>query len=131
MKNLRIIIVTGNYNHVPDGVSLTLNRLVRFLESVGTKVLIIAPTIDNPPIDHAGRLVAVDSLSMPGREEYQISLGLSERVKQEIIRFRPDLVHIATPDLAGWRALLFAKEYGFQWCHPITPILQAIWNIIN
>lgn len=87
--------------------------MVRFLESVGTKVLIIAPTIDNPPIDHAGRLVAVDSLSMPGREEYQISLGLSEPVKQEIIRFRPDLIHIATPDLAGWRALLFAKEYGF------------------
>jgi len=113
MKKLHVIIVTGNYNHVPDGVSLTLNRLVQFLESIGVEVLIIAPTIDSPPIDHAGILVPVDSFSLPGREEYQISLGLSDRVKKEIIRFRPNLIHIATPDLTGWQALLFAKEYGF------------------
>lgn len=112
MKKLRIIIVTGNYNHVPDGVSLTLNRLVSYLESVGMDVLVVAPTIDNPPIDHAGRLVTVNSFSLPGRKEYRISLGLQEEVQKEIIRFKPDLMHIATPDLTGWRSLLFAEEYG-------------------
>jgi len=113
MKKLRIIIITGNYNHVPDGVSLTLNRLVSYLESVGMEVLIIAPTIVNPPIEHAGKLSPVNSISLPGREEYQISLGLPEQVRKEILRFHPDLIHIATPDLTGWQSLLFAKEYGY------------------
>jgi phosphatidylinositol alpha 1,6-mannosyltransferase len=112
MKKLRIIIITGNYNHVPDGVSLTLNRLVSYLESVGMDILVVAPTIENPPIDHAGKMVTVNSFSLPGREEYRITLGLTEDVQKEIIRFKPDLIHIATPDLTGWRSLLFAKEYG-------------------
>lgn len=110
MKKLRIAIFTGNYNHVPDGVSLTLNRLVKYLESTGNQVLIFAPTIENPPIKHAGRLVKVGSFSMPGREEYQIAYGFSAGVREELRSFKPDLVHIATPDLTGSQALLYCME---------------------
>lgn len=112
MKNLRIVLVTGNYNHIPDGVSLTLNRLVRHLEQVGYEVLIIAPTIENPPIQHAGRLFAIDSISMPGRDEYRFTLCLPHVAKEEILKFKPDLIHIATPDLAGLGALLLGMEYN-------------------
>lgn len=112
MKKLRIVLVTGNYNHIPDGVSLTLNRLVRYLEQVGNEVLIIAPTIENPPIQHAGRLFPIKSISMPSREEYRFALGLPPSAKDEIIRFKPDLIHIATPDLAGLGSLLLGMEYN-------------------
>lgn len=113
MNKLRIVLVTGNYNHVPDGVSLTLNRLVRYLLDNGHEVLIIAPTIDNPPIKHAGTLIPIPSYAMPGREEYRIGLGLTDKVKTSISKFNPDLVHIATPDYTGLQALMYsiARNY--------------------
>ena len=46
MKKLRIALTTGNYNHIADGVSLTLNRLVGYLLERGHEVKIFAPTRD-------------------------------------------------------------------------------------
>lgn len=113
MNKLRIVLVTGNYNHVPDGVSLTLNRLVRYLEADGHEVLIIAPTIDNPPIKHAGTLMPIPSYAMPGREEYRIGLGLTDKVRTAISKFKPDLVHIATPDFTGFQALMYSADRNY------------------
>ena len=36
--------------------------------------MVFAPTIPNPPIDHAGTLDPVRSIAMPGRGEYRISI---------------------------------------------------------
>lgn len=113
MNKLRIVLVTGNYNHVPDGVSLTLNRLVHYLEANGHKVLVIAPTIQNPPIKHAGTLIPIPSYAMPGREEYRIGLGLTDKVKTAISQFNPDLVHIATPDYTGLQTLMYSAARNY------------------
>jgi phosphatidylinositol alpha 1,6-mannosyltransferase len=110
MNKLRIVLVTGNYNHIPDGVSLTLNRLVRYLEEQGHSVLVVAPTTVNPPIKHAGTLLPVGSISMPGRKEYRIGLGLTTKIRDTMLTFKPDLIHIATPDFTGFQALMFAIE---------------------
>ncbi len=113
MNKLRLVLVTGNYNHVPDGVSLTLNRLVRYLESNGHEVLIVAPSINNPPIKHAGTLVPIPSYAMPGREEYRIGLGLTDEVRTKIKLFNPDLIHIATPDFTGFQTLMYAAARNY------------------
>ena len=107
---MRIVLVTGNYNHIPDGVSLTLNRLVGYLESVGITVLVVAPTVENPPIDHNGTLQAIKSISAPGRKEYRVSIGLG-KAKKIILDFKPDLIHIATPDIAGFQTLKLAMRH--------------------
>ena len=39
-KPLRIALFTGNYDYIKDGVSLTLNRLVAYLEKNNIPVLI-------------------------------------------------------------------------------------------
>lgn len=108
----RIALFTGAYNHIADGVSLTLNRLVAFLERNGADVLVFAPTIENPPFQHAGRLVSVPSISAPGRPEYRVSLGLSPRARRELAKFRPTLFHIATPDLLGAQALMLSRKWN-------------------
>ncbi len=107
---MRIVLVTGNYNHIPDGVSLTLNRLVGYLESVGVEVLVVSPTVENPPINHIGKLHPIKSISAPGRKEYRLSVGLG-KVKNIILDFKPDLIHIATPDIAGFQTLKLAKKH--------------------
>ncbi|NNE71073.1 MAG: glycosyltransferase family 1 protein [Rhodothermales bacterium] len=108
----RIALFTGAYNHIADGVSLTLNRLVRHLEGEGATVQVFAPTIDEPALDHAGELVPVRSIAMPGRPEYRISLTISRAQFRNLEAFNPDLVHLATPDIPGDQALRWARKRG-------------------
>lgn len=108
----RVALFTGNYHHIADGVSLTLNRLVRFLEAQGAPVLVFGPTVDEPAFEHAGTLVPVPSVPAPGRPEYRISLRLPRATQKRLDMFGPDLVHIATPDVLGLRALRWARKRG-------------------
>lgn len=106
----RIALFTGAYNHIADGVSLTLNRLVDHLERQGVEVRVFAPTVDDPPIDHAGTLVPVPSVALPGRSEYRFTVGITPSVRAELEAFDPTLYHIATPDLLGRHALNVAQS---------------------
>lgn len=109
---LRVALFTGNYNHIADGVSLTLNRLVAFLESRGVEVLVLGPTVAEPPIRHVGELAAVPSVPAPGRPEYRLSYRFPRSVRERLEAFGPTLVHIATPDWLGFRALKWARRRG-------------------
>lgn len=107
----RVALFSGAYTHIADGVSLTLNRLVEHLEAQGVAVRIFAPTVDDPAIeDHAGTLVPVPSLPLPGRSEYRLSLGILPSVQRALEAFSPTLYHIATPDLLGRHALYRARS---------------------
>jgi glycosyltransferase involved in cell wall biosynthesis len=110
MNELRVAIFTGNYNHIQDGVSLTLNRLVSFLESREIPVIVFGPTDDNPDLDHTGEFIPVPSIPIPGREEYRFSTGLSDEADRRLHTFAPTLVHLATPDILGFRAMRWAQK---------------------
>lgn len=112
---LRIALFTGSYNHIEDGVSRTLNRLVRFLLERGHDVRVFGPSVDNPPMDHVGTLVPIPSIPVPGRPEYRITLvgrRLPAAAEKKLRAFGPNVVHIATPDLLGRAALRWAKKAG-------------------
>ncbi|WP_372635296.1 glycosyltransferase family 4 protein [Fodinibius sp.] len=114
MNELRVAIFTGNYNHIQDGVSLTLNRLVAYLESQDVPVLVFGPTVDEPAIDHEGELVPVPSAPMPGRSEYRVTVGFPESAQKRLRAFEPTLVHLATPDVLGFRAMRWAQANDIQ-----------------
>lgn len=105
-------LFTGNYNYIKDGVSLTLNRLVAFLERRGIPVLVFAPVAAKPAFDSAGELVPVPSFAIPTRSEYRIALGLPAKARQRLAAFRPTLFHIAVPDILGTQALNLAERWG-------------------
>jgi glycosyltransferase involved in cell wall biosynthesis len=107
---IRVALFTGAYNHIADGVSLTLNRLVDYLGRNGVEVRVFAPTISSPPIEHAGQLVPVPSLAVPGRPDYRITFGLPGKARRELDAFAPTIIHIATPDFLGRAALRYAKR---------------------
>jgi glycosyltransferase involved in cell wall biosynthesis len=114
MSDLRVAIFTGNYNHIQDGVSLTLNRLVAFLEEKGIPVIVFGPTVDKPEIDHEGEFVSVPSVPMPGRPEYRITVGFPESAQNRLREFEPTLIHLATPDVLGFRAMRWAQANDIQ-----------------
>lgn len=110
MSGIRVAIFTGNYNHIRDGVSLTLNRLVDFLERQDADVLVFGPTIPNPAFKHNGTLIAVPSIKMPGRPEYRFTTGFPKSAQKHLEAFNPNLIHLATPDILGIKALWWAKN---------------------
>jgi len=111
MSRFKVALFTGNYNHIRDGVSLTLNRMVKFMLENDVEFKIFGPTIDKPALEHEGDFVAVPSLSLPGRPEYRMSTSLSSEAKRHLREFKPDLVHIATPDVLGYKALRWAMDH--------------------
>lgn len=112
MSKFKVALFTGNYNHIRDGVSLTLNRLVEFLLKNDVEVLIFGPTIKQPDLHHNGTLISVPSVKMPGRPEYRFTIGFPEQARQKLEDFNPDLVHIATPDILGCKALRWAGKHN-------------------
>ena len=85
MSKFKVAIFTGNYNHIRDGVSLTLNRLVAFLLNNNAEVLVFGPTVEKPALEHAGTLVPVPSTKLPGRSEYRFSRSFPKSVREKLI----------------------------------------------
>jgi glycosyltransferase involved in cell wall biosynthesis len=111
-SDIRLALFTGNYNLIRDGVAITLNRLVEFLERHHIPVIVVGPECEEPAFRHVGDYIGVPSISVPGRPEYRFSTGLPQQSMQSIRKFSPTLVHVVTPDLLGVRALAFAQNHG-------------------
>lgn len=111
-RALRVALVTSSYNFIADGVALTLNRLVGFLESRGVEVLVFTPVARRPAFVHQGEIVAVPSAPLPLRPEYRLALGLAKSQRRRLMEFDPDIVHIAVPDVLGHQALKLALKLG-------------------
>ncbi len=107
----RIAFFSGAYNHIADGVTLTLNRLVAHLENSGTEVLVFAPTTRNPVLEHSGTLVPIPSMPLFFRPEYRVSAGIVGEARRRLKEFDPDLFHVATPDYPGLSAMRYALKH--------------------
>ena len=110
-SDLRIALFSGNYNYVKDGANQALNRLTGHMLSRGVTMRIYAPTIDNPPFEATGDLVSIGSVALPGRDEYRFGFGLLG-AKDDLEAYRPNLVHISSPDVVGHRAAAWAVRSG-------------------
>ena len=107
---LRVALFSGNYNYVRDGANQALNRLVSYLLRRGAAVRVYSPKVADPAFEPAGDLVGLPNLPIPGRGEYRFPLALSGKVKTDLEAFAPSIVHVASPDLAGHRAVSWARE---------------------
>jgi glycosyltransferase involved in cell wall biosynthesis len=107
---LRIALFSGNYNYTRDGANQALNRLVDTLLRQGAAVRVYSPTVAKPAFQPRGDLVSVPSVAFPGRGEYRLALGLPDRIREDIIRFAPNIFHVSAPDLLGHRAVGFARS---------------------
>ena len=119
VSDLRVALFSGNYNYVRDGANQALNRLVDYLLRQGAEVRVYSPTTDTPAFEPAGELISLPSIPIPGRGEYQFSTGLGKEVRANLAEFRPHVVQISSPDIAGHRALSWARERG-------TPVLASV-----
>ncbi|NWG92092.1 MAG: glycosyltransferase family 1 protein [Parvularculaceae bacterium] len=110
---LRVALFSGNYNYVIDGPVRALNKLVAHLEARGHQALVLAPTTRKPALRHAGELISVPSVALPGsRREYRLGLGISAAARKRLEAFAPTIIHVAAPDWLGLAALNYARDKG-------------------
>jgi phosphatidylinositol alpha 1,6-mannosyltransferase len=110
-SDLRVAIFSGNYNYVRDGANQALNRLADYLLRKGAAVRVYAPTTRTPAFAPKGDLVSVPGLPLPGRSEYKLAMALTPRVRRDLRTFRPNIFHVASPDIAGHRAIGLARRW--------------------
>jgi glycosyltransferase involved in cell wall biosynthesis len=116
---LRIALFSGNYNYVRDGANQSLNRLVGFLLRQGAQVRVYSPTTDHPAFPPVGDLISVPSVAIPGRSEYRLAYRLPGEVRHDIAEFRPNIFHVAAPDIVAHRAVTLARRSG-------TPVISSV-----
>jgi glycosyltransferase involved in cell wall biosynthesis len=109
-SDLRIALFSGNYNYVRDGANQALNRLVDYLLRQGAAVRIYSPTVQSPAFPPMGDIVHVPAVPFPGRAEYRAPLYIPGKVKRDVMRFRPNIVHVASPEVLGHRAVTLARK---------------------
>ena len=110
VSGLRIALFSGNYNMTTDGANKALNRLVGYLLAQGAAVRVYSPTVANPDFEPTGDLVSVPSMAIPNRPEYRIPLHFSSRVREDIAKFAPNILHISSPDRVSRQAAAWARR---------------------
>jgi glycosyltransferase involved in cell wall biosynthesis len=108
--DLRVALFSGNYNYVRDGANQALNRLVDYLLRQGVQVRIYSPTVDEPAFPATGDLVSIPAIPIPGRSEYRLPIALPPRVRRDLAEFKPNVVHVSSPDIVGHRAVTWARR---------------------
>lgn len=109
MSSPRVAFFTGNFTDVVDGVALTSIRQVEYLVQQNVPVRVYAPISSKPALTSIATPVDVPSIRIPSMP-YRAALGLTPGIREDVRRFDPDIVHLATPDLLGWNALNWATR---------------------
>ena len=112
VTDLRIALFSGNYNYTRDGANQALNRLAGYLLKRGAGLRVYAPVVAEPDFPPTGDLVNVPNVRMPvkGRGEYRLPLRIDDRVRADLDTFKPNLVHLSSPDPVAHAALKWARE---------------------
>ena len=110
-SDLRVALFSGNYNYTKDGANQALNRLTGHMLSRGVNMRVYSPTVDDPPFAATGDLVSIKSVPVPGRGEYRFGFGLLG-AHEDLAAYKPNIVHISSPDVIGHRAAAWAERHG-------------------
>jgi glycosyltransferase involved in cell wall biosynthesis len=109
--DLRVALFSGNYNYVRDGANQALNRLVAYLLRQGVQVRVYSPTVEHPAFPPTGDLVDIPAIPIPGRSEYRVPIAIPARVRRDLENFKPNVVHVSSPDIVGHRAVTWARRH--------------------
>ncbi len=97
-----------------NGVTHSLLKILQFLARRGDEVLVIAPSAgQDAPTDVEGAHVRrLPSVPLTGYRNVRLALGGVSRVRTILSDFQPDVVHLASPFILGWRAAQAAEQLG-------------------
>jgi phosphatidylinositol alpha 1,6-mannosyltransferase len=112
---VRIAIVAESFLPLMNGVTHSILRVLEHLQERGDDVLVIAPsTQDTEVLDvvHGAYVHRLPSMPLAGYTNVRVALGGVNRVKRILAGYAPEVVHLASPFVLGWRAAQAAHQLG-------------------
>jgi len=109
---MRIAYVTETYPPELNGVSLTVERTVRFLRARGHNVELIRPRQPGEAALDASDELRTLGFAIPVYRELRFGVSGVAALVRRFRRTRPELVHLATPGPLAWAALAAARSLG-------------------
>ena len=109
---MRIAYVTETWPPELNGVSLTVERTVRFLRSRGHRVELIRPRQPGEARLDAGDELRTAGCVIPMYPDLRFGLARAGTLARRFRQSKPDLVHLATPGPMPWAALAAAGALG-------------------
>ncbi|WP_300267882.1 GDSL-type esterase/lipase family protein [Microbacterium sp.] len=110
---VRVAIVTESFLPHMNGVTGSVVQILKHLERVGHEAHVIAPNaVGIPRRLHGAVIEPVTSLALPGYRNVRVGAATAHYVGESLERFRPDVVHLASPFALGWRGVVAASRRG-------------------
>jgi len=118
-RRLRVLVVAESFLPQVNGVTNSVRRVLEHLAAEGHRAALVAPT---GPETYAGfPVVHARGASLPFYQEFRIGLETRRRLRAEMLRFQPDVVHVASPATLGHQAIRAARDLGI----PTVAIYQT------
>jgi phosphatidylinositol alpha 1,6-mannosyltransferase len=98
-----------------NGVTHSILRVLDHLQDRGDDVLVIAPSAHDgqaPGQVKGAEVHRLPAVPLAGYTNVRVALGGVYRVKRILAEYAPDVVHLASPFVLGWRAAQAAHQLG-------------------
>ncbi|MFC9773520.1 MULTISPECIES: glycosyltransferase family 4 protein [unclassified Pseudarthrobacter] len=112
---MRIAIVAESFLPLMNGVTHSILRVLDHLQERGDEVLVIAPSAhDGGAENHVkgAEIHRLPAVPLAGYANVRVAMGGVYRVKRILADYAPDVVHLASPFVLGWRAAQAAAQLG-------------------
>ncbi|WP_067727039.1 glycosyltransferase family 4 protein [Oceanobacillus damuensis] len=106
---MRIAIFTDTFAPEVNGVAKTLKRYTEYLEENNIEYRVFAPKSAGEDL-FSKHVLRFKSLPLFMYRECRLALPNIPFVKEELLSFKPDIIHVATPFNIGLCGLHFAKK---------------------
>ncbi|MBX7443021.1 MULTISPECIES: glycosyltransferase family 1 protein [unclassified Arthrobacter] len=121
---MRIAIVAESFLPLMNGVTHSILRVLDHLQNRGDDVLVIAPSAHDsqaPAYVNGAEIHRLPAVPLAGYTNVRVAMGGVYRVKRILADYAPDVVHLASPFVLGWRAAQAAHQLGI----PAVAIYQT------
>ncbi|ADX72304.1 glycosyltransferase [Pseudarthrobacter phenanthrenivorans Sphe3] len=121
---MRIAIVAESFLPLMNGVTHSILRVLDHLQDRGDDVLVIAPSTqdgDGGATVKGAEVHRLPAVPLAGYANVRVAMGGVYRVKRILADYAPDVVHLASPFVLGWRAAQAAHQLGI----PTVAIYQT------
>lgn len=121
---VKVVVVAESFLPHMNGVTNSVLHVLAHLRRRGDDAVVIAPgsSMLVPPTSDAVErseeqvegfpVVRVPSLPFPDYPTVRVAAGFVLRIRQLLDRIGPDVVHVASPFVLGWRAIQAARDLG-------------------
>jgi len=125
---VRIAVIAEQFLPHMNGVTHSVIRVIEHLRSQGHHAMVICPAADPLQMTHTVEALDGDAAGHPsldglvvhrlpavpltGYPDVRLAAGPTATVRRLLKRFGPDVVHLASPFVLGWRGVQAAHQLG-------------------